>query len=389
MMYRLAQKYHLKTFVNCMYSLLLSVEPIDKYFNRRRLWTSAPVICMRTVRMDASVDDIERQNHYCRPWVVKVFVPLYELNNQPIGKAGTGFIVDYLTGLVITNYHVVADKQDVIMSFADLFNESDVIEGKMWSNKVDNKITGRVVYVEPQYDLALIRMSHYVSNSLSSLDLSETDAEAGDECMTIGCPKIHNTMDYGLVCSAPCKVDLGHGCLVSACDRYLDPSQTFTVHSSSGSPGSSGAPIVNMDGLVIGVLSSGKDSKINIAAKATDVYAFFQRGQQYMNNEFIDKQNDRQKRFERSFSLGVILTAFIVKGFTYNATQARKSLKLNDIIKSVNGIQLTDLNQLTGALDNITSDNQIIHLTVQRVSIANDLAVDIKPQINNNNEFYL
>ncbi|XP_054166227.1 serine protease HTRA1-like [Oppia nitens] len=324
---------------------------------------SAQVTYLRTVRLDTSAEHIEKLYNDCKTWIVKIDVPV-----DIYGKVthGTGFIVDGERGLLITNYHVVADKQDVIIQFLNTYYESNVIQGKQLSTKLFYKLTGRVVYVEPQHDLALIHMNQYVANSLSSLVLSYSDAEPGDECISIGFTNIESTLNNGFICSMACINELSLGSLMNFSEKCTDYCHTLTIHTCTGSSGSSGCPIINMNGQVIGIHFGAKNSKINSATKVTDIFEFIEKGLQYMDNEFIEIQNDRQKRFKRLFSLGVILTEFIVKGFTYNATQVRQLLQVNDIIISVNGIQLTDLNQLTGALNDITSDQQVIHLTVRR-----------------------
>ncbi|XP_054166226.1 probable periplasmic serine endoprotease DegP-like [Oppia nitens] len=324
---------------------------------------SAPVTCLRTVRLDASAEYIQQLYNYCNTWVVKIDVML-DLKGKV--SQGTGFLVDGERGLLVTNYHVVADRQNVMIQFANRFYESNVIQGKQLSTDLFFILTGRVVYVEPQHDLALIRMNQYVANSLYYLVLSDSDAQPGDECISIGYSDIYSTLNNGFICSMACINELSLGSLTNFSEKCYDSCHTLTIHTCTGNPGSSGCPIINMNGQVIGIHFGAKNSKINSATKATDIFAFIQRGRQYMDNEFIEIQNDRQKRFKRSFSLGVILTEFIVKGFTYNATQARNLLQVNDIIISVNGIQLTNLNQLTVALNNITSDQQVIHLTVRR-----------------------
>ncbi|XP_054166228.1 probable serine protease HtrA1 [Oppia nitens] len=345
--------------------------------------------------MDTSVKNLDKLINDCSQGIFKLYVPNNLLTKC---REGTGFIVDSQLGLVVTNYHVLLDNQKVILRFYDKFIEKDVIQGKHSSNSTNlvDILTGRVIYVEPQYDLALIRIYNYVSNSLSSLVMSTTDANVGDKCISIGYIDIENTVHYGYVCSMSCRIPLNRGSLTNTIDNYFSSLNMVTVHSATAWPGSSGGPLIDMDCRVVGVLTAIKTYKTNIAIKVSDVKAFIQRGRQYMENDFIKIQNDRQNRFKRSFSLGIILTAFIVKGFTYNTTQARILLQLNDLITSVNGTQLTDLDQLTDALDNITSDEQVIQLTVRRETrlegtakrSLNEVNVFINPKINNNNDIY-
>ncbi|XP_054155537.1 probable periplasmic serine endoprotease DegP-like [Oppia nitens] len=395
-MNRLSQKIQLKIIINCLLSVGPTYHNYYYYRNRQRFTLTlsqlmAPV-CLRKVRMDASVEHIGQLYKDCKPWVVQVIVHNITLLNEQTSHNGTGFIVDSELGLIVTNYHVVSDNPCVTIEFPNNFSEWRFIEGKLSSNADTDTITGKIVYIEPQHDLALIQMRQYVAYSLPNLELSDTVPDVGDEVITIGYPDVHNTIQYGFICSVPHQIDINIGYLFNF-DRYSDPNHTYTLHSSPGWPGSSGGPVIDMNGRVIGVHFASLDYKLNIATKLTDVYAFIQKGKHYMNSNLIELLNERQQRFKRPNNLGVILRGFIVQGFTYNAINARDQLEVNDIITAVNETQLTDWRQLTSALDNIT-DDQNLRLTVMRERrletgkrILNELNLQIKPQ-NNINEFY-
>jgi serine protease Do len=87
---------------------------------------------------------------------------------------GTGFIID---GLIITNSHVVSGLKEVVIS----------------AKKIKRTIA-KVVYDDPYYDLAFIKLSTLKKPKVE-LKLSTTQVQDGDTTIAVGHP-------YGLNYSA-------------------------------------------------------------------------------------------------------------------------------------------------------------------------------------------
>jgi len=146
-------------------------------------------------------------------------------------KIGTGFVVDK-AGTVATNLHVVAGESAIKIKMYD---------GSQYQ-------VMQIAAVDPDRDLALLKIQP--TKALQTLKLGDSDAMvAGDRIVAIGNPLgLDHTVTEGLVSSVR-----------PVCGRKQIAAQQcqqeFTVLQISAaiSPGSSGGPLFNQFGEVIGV----------------------------------------------------------------------------------------------------------------------------------------
>lgn len=134
---------------------------------------------------------------------------------------GSGFVISP-DGYIITNAHVVGSTRTLSVSFDD-----------------GRRLSGTVVNVDDWVDLALIRID---AGKLPSLLLAGPDsARRGQPVAAIGCP-----LDF------PFSVSQG---ILSGVDRsYSDQDAVaYIQHDAAINPGSSGGPLVDADGFVLGV----------------------------------------------------------------------------------------------------------------------------------------
>jgi serine protease Do len=150
-------------------------------------------------------------------------------------KVGTGFILDK-TGIVATNLHVVAGESAIKVRLYDGTQHAVI----------------QIAGLDPARDLALLRITP--ARELPTLKLGDSDAmSAGDQVVAIGNPL--GVFDYSVtsglisqvrpVCS-PDAVAAGH------CKQEL----TVLQISAAISPGSSGGPLFNQFGEVVGVTTA-------------------------------------------------------------------------------------------------------------------------------------
>jgi hypothetical protein len=150
---------------------------------------------------------------------------------------GTGFIVRS-DGWIATNLHVVVGSSRVKVTLSSE-RELDVVE---------------VLAASPEHDLALIRVE---ARGLPSLPLGDSDAmRPGDPVVAIGNPLgLEDTVSNGLV---------------SARRKIEDGSEVLQI-SAPIAPGSSGGPIFNDHGEVIGiavaVLEEGQNLNFGVPAR--------------------------------------------------------------------------------------------------------------------------
>src|ERR1044071_6309995 len=151
-------------------------------------------------------------------------------------KGGTGFIVDK-AGVVATNLHVVAGESTIKVRLLD---------GTLYPVE-------QIAGLDPERDLALLRIK--APKELPTLKLGDSDAmSAGDQIVAIGNPL--GVFDYsvtsGLISQVrhrPCGPD---DVAAQRCKQEL----TVLQISAAISPGSSGGPLFNQFGEVVGVTTA-------------------------------------------------------------------------------------------------------------------------------------
>jgi len=144
---------------------------------------------------------------------------------------GSGFIYDN-EGHIVTNNHVVAGAQKVIVNF----------NNGMWAR-------AEVVATDPQADLAVIKVTPPEGMEWRPLALAEDNGlKVGHMVIAIGNPfGLQGTMTTGIVSA------LGRGFPVGSfgTGRYTLPDVIQT--DAAINPGNSGGPLLNLDGEVVGV----------------------------------------------------------------------------------------------------------------------------------------
>ena len=146
-------------------------------------------------------------------------IPERELRQRSLGS---GVVVSE-DGYIVTNNHVVADAEEIVVTFSE-------------NERYEAKIIGR----DPKTDLALIKIQ--VDKPIRAARLGDSDKlRVGDWVVAIGNPfGLGNTLTAGVV-SAKGRV-IGAG-----------PYDNFIQTDASINPGNSGGPLFNLDGEVIGI----------------------------------------------------------------------------------------------------------------------------------------
>jgi len=150
----------------------------------------------------------------------------------PDGETGTAFCIDE-AGHLLTNQHVVGDAETVRVRFGE-----------------NRGASARVLGRDPSDDLALLKVDPNVAR-LDPLPLGDSgDARVGDQVVAIGNP-------YGL------ERTLATG-VVAALGRQLQSPNGFTIGEviqtdAAIAPGSSGGPLLDSAGRVIGIAASATD----------------------------------------------------------------------------------------------------------------------------------
>jgi serine protease Do len=155
----------------------------------------------------------------------------FDFPQEPPGPQvgfGSGFLVDP-SGIVLTNYHVVAGADQVTVELHD-----------------GRKFVTKDIKGDQRTDLAIVRLHPKDGKALPFLQLGDSEKmEIGDRVLAVGAP-------FGLTGSVT------HG-IISAKGRNgfgMNMYEDFLQTDAPINPGNSGGPLINLEGKVIGINSA-------------------------------------------------------------------------------------------------------------------------------------
>jgi serine protease Do len=158
-------------------------------------------------------------------------------NSTSKGPLGTGVIIDE-RGYVLTNRHVVAGVNDVVVRLAD-----------------DSEYAATVLFADKNTDLAVLKVD--ASTRLQALGLGRADdVEVGEDVIAIGHPYGYSfTVSKGIVSALGRRIELPNGVVLTG----------LIQTDASINPGNSGGPLLNIQGEFIGINTCLRDGAQGIA----------------------------------------------------------------------------------------------------------------------------
>ncbi len=148
-------------------------------------------------------------------------------NSRKAQSLGSGFVVDAVEGIIITNNHVIADADEITANFTD-----------------GTKLTAKLVGTDPKTDIAVLKVDTK-GKTLKAVKFGDSDkARIGDWVMAIGNPfGLGGTVTVGIISARNRDISSG------PYDRFIQTDAAINR-------GNSGGPLFNMDGEVIGINSA-------------------------------------------------------------------------------------------------------------------------------------
>jgi serine protease Do len=241
---------------------------------------------------------------------------------QPLAL-GTGFIIDAAEGLIVTNYHVVEDSEEVKIQIAE----------------DDDLIPCEVIGRDPELDVALLKVK--VKTKLSSIALGDSDKiDVGEYVIAIG-----NPLGYGHTVSHGILSAKGRRNPEFRLGRYLQTDASIN-------PGNSGGPLVNMRGEVIGINNAidARGQGIGFAIPINLIKAVLPqlktKGQ--VSRGFIGvSAGELTPEVAEQLHIDPKVKGVLVADVAKNLPADKAGIKPYDIILSVNGEKLTNSQDLT------------------------------------------
>jgi serine protease Do len=291
------------------------------------------------------------------PGVVSISVVRERSSDGQDGRfLGSGFVVD-ATGFVVTNNHVVEKAREIYVSFAD-----------------GRRRAAKLVGVDRKSDLALLRVPP--GSTSHALPLGDSDeTRPGDWVLAIGNP-------FGLGGS----VSAG---IVSARNRQLDSDtyDDFIQTDVAINRGSSGGPLLNLKGEVVGVNSAlispnGGSAGVSFAIPANTLRfvvsrlkakGSVQRG--WIGANVLDLTPDLAEAFDRPSASGALVGDVVASG-----PAAKAGLVPGDIITHVATRPVSDSRQVQRLIAEADAGSALtLSLLRKRASIKAQLVVALRP----------
>ena len=274
-------------------------------------------------------------------------------NNQVQVEQGVGSgVIFRADGYIVTNYHVIAGAQEIVVSLPD-----------------ERSFTGQVIGADELTDLAVVK--------IDATDLKVAEFGNSDDIM-VGEPAIAIGNPMGLEFQG--SVTSG---VISALNRTLDINerQLKLIQTDAAiNPGNSGGALVNADGKVIGINSAklaangveGMGFAIPINSVRAIVDELMSNGKvlrPYIGVGVFDKESAARQGYRLNAEKGVY-----VEEITLNGPADKAGIRRGDLILEIDGKEINKVGELRAViLDHKAGDT--IRVKIERDGSKNDVDV--------------
>jgi Do/DeqQ family serine protease len=268
--------------------------------------------------------------------------PRYRQNKQK-QSAGSGVIIDAAEGIVVTNFHVISNADEVQVGLQDGRN-----------------LKAEVVGVDPDLDVAVLKIDN---DRLSDVRITDSDRlQVGDFVIAIGNPfGLGQTVTTGIV-SALGRTGLG-----------IEGYENFIQTDASINPGNSGGALVNLNGELVGINTaiiapSGGNVGIGFAIPITMVQASVRQILKFgevRRGDIGASYQDINQELREAFRLALGQSGVLVTDVARDSTADKAGLQAGDVIVAINGVNSRSLNQLRSLLG-VQAIGDSVELTVIR-----------------------
>ena len=275
--------------------------------------------------------------------------------------SGSGFIIDAKLGYIVTNNHVVAGAEKIVVSLADGRN-----------------INAKLVGADDRTDLAVVQIAD-AKNLIATQLGDSTILQVGEPVVAIGNPggqEFARSVTTGVV---------------SATNRILDiPGEaSFNLIQTDASinPGNSGGPLVNYQGQVIGINSAknqeagfeGMGFAIPISDALPTIKQLIEKG--YASHPGLNVQIDPRYTAEYASQRGWPAGAYVSK-VTPGGPAERAGIIAGDVLTKLNSTAIKSSLELTHELFKYNPGDKVT-VTIFRNNKTQDVSLtltEIKPQ---------
>jgi S1-C subfamily serine protease len=307
--------------------------------------------------------------------VIQDLVPAYSFFGQLAGysqQQGSGFITT-VNGqqVIVTNNHVIQGATNETVTFAD-----------------GNAYPAKVLGSDPLADLAVLSITPMPSGITSLTLVSSDTLQVGDPVVAVGSPYgLSGTLTTGVISS------LGRTITEQSSSNNAGQTIPDIIQTSTAiNPGNSGGPLITYAGDVVGITtadisnSQGLGFAIPSDTITRELSALITSGS-YTQHPTINAQGtDMNYQIAQSMGTSVtygwlvesVSTQNGLKGGTTQATILGSNIRIGgDIVTAINGVRITNTDDLLSYLEQHTLPGETVNFTVLRSGQVQTVSVSI------------
>ncbi len=297
----------------------------------------------------------------------------YKLAGQKSAGTGTGFVIDAIRGLVVTNNHVVNPGVEAGGEATDVFAKVTLHDGR--------EFPAEIVAADPRTDIAVLNIPEGAARRQLAWGDSD-ELRPGTMVMAVGNPLgLVGTTSIGVISGLNRSVGILKG-------GYED----FLQHDAVIDQGSSGGPLVNMRGELVGVNTAiSPDSQLKAARGqrswngvswavperlarkvANDLIAHQEVRRGYLG---VDKTDELSSALAKRAGLPRPYGAYVT-GVVDDSPAAAAGLKRGDIILAVDGYDILGWESLRARISAYSPGDRV-KVKIWRNKAALELQVEL------------
>ncbi len=307
--------------------------------------------------------------------VIQDLVPAYNFFGQLAGysqQQGSGFITTVNNQqVIVTNNHVIQDAVNETATFAD-----------------GNAYPAKVLGSDPLSDLAVLTISPMPSGLTSLTLISANTLSVGDPVVAVGSPYgLSGTLTTGVISS------LGRTITESSSSSNAGQTIPDIIQTSTAiNPGNSGGPLITYSGDVVGITtadisnSQGLGFAIPSDTISRELSSLVSSGS-YSQHPTINAQGT-----DMNYQIAQVMKTSITYGWLVESVSTQNGLKGGstqttilgsnvilggDIITAINGVRITNTDDLLSYLEQHTLPGQTANFTVVRNGQTQTISVSI------------
>ena len=272
---------------------------------------------------------------------------------EPSSSLGSGVIVSP-EGVILTNYHVISDADEIDVALAD-----------------GRKVKAKIVGGDPETDIAVLKIDAKQLPTPITLGKIES-VHVGDVVLAIGNPfGVGQTVTSGII-SALGRDHVG-----------INTFENFIQTDAAINPGNSGGALIDTRGHLIGIntaiysnnggsMGIGFAIPINLAKQVME--SILSNGSVTRGWIGVEPQN-LSKELSESLGLPQNTTGVLLSGVLEGGPAARGGIKPGDVLVAVNGNSTKDVKQLLNQIAQIGPGNEAMLKILRK-----DKELDLKVQ---------